>query len=154
MENSRDESEAGITTLCRTVHEAGKEGEATNVAYAAHEKFLEDYIAPGPQAPTNGAKIPRYQKETKICKIQTKTLRGKPKERVEKYQALQLKWKQNKKNAVKQVLDGASDAKCEIDAQVIEATYAEWFESISLTVELSNYPGPFTESPVPPLNHL
>ena len=104
----------------------------------------------GPRPPTNGAKIPRYQKETKICKIQTKTLRGKPKERVEKYQALQLKWKQNKKNVVKQVLDGASDAKCQIDAEMIEATYAEWFESISLTVDLSNYPGPFTEPPVPP----
>ena len=67
------------------MHEAGKEGEATNMVYAAHQKLLEDYITPGPQAPTNGAKIPRYQKETKVCKIQTKTLRGKPKERVEKY---------------------------------------------------------------------
>ena len=62
-------------------------------------------------------------------------MRGKPKERVEKYRALQLKWKQNKKNAVKQVLDGASDAKCQTDAEVIEATYAERFESISLTLQ-------------------
>lgn len=50
LENSGDESEAGIAALCRTMHEAGKEGEATNVAYAAHKKLLEDYIAPGPQA--------------------------------------------------------------------------------------------------------
>ena len=50
LENSGDESEAGITTLCQTMHEAGKEGEVINVAYAAHEKLLEDYITPELQA--------------------------------------------------------------------------------------------------------
>lgn len=50
LENSGDESEAGIAALCRTMHKAGKEGEAINVAYAAYEKLLEDYIAPEPQA--------------------------------------------------------------------------------------------------------
>ena len=50
LENSSDESKAGIAALCQTMHEAGKEGEVINVAYAAHEKLLEDYIAPELQA--------------------------------------------------------------------------------------------------------
>ena len=149
LETSGVESEAGIAALCRTVHEAGKEDEATKEAYLAHEKLLEGYIAPKPMATGKGAKIPRYRKETKVRKIRTKTLKGKAKERVEKYRTLQQKWTKNRKNAVKQVLDGASDAKCQIDKEVIEATYAERFESAGPTVNLSNYPGPVTEPPSP-----
>ena len=149
LETSGVEYEAGIAALCRTVHEAGTEDAATLEAYAAHEKLLNDFIAPGPMAPTKGAKKPRYRKETRVRKIRTKTLKGKAKEKAEKYRNLQQKWKRNKKNAVKQVLDGASDAKCQIDIEVIEATYTERFESKGPTVDLSNYPGPFTE-PLPP----
>lgn len=149
LETSGDESEAGIAALCRTVHEAGKEDEATKEAYTAHEKLLGGYIAPKPLATEKGAKIPRYRKETKVRKIRTKTLKGKVKERVEKYRTLQQKWTRNRKNAVKLVLDGASDAKCQIDTEVIEATYAERFECAGPTVNLSNYPGPVTEPPSP-----
>lgn len=69
-------------------------------------------------------------------------MRGKPVERAEKYRALKQKWKQNKKNTIKQVLYGASDAKYQIDTQVIEAMYAERFESVSPMVDLLNYLGP------------
>ena len=149
LETSGVELEAEIAALCRTVHEAGTDDAATEAAYTAHEKLLNDFIAPGPMAPTTGAKKPRYRKETKVRKIRTKTLKGRAKEKAEKYRNLQQKWKRNKKNAVKQVLDGASDAKCQIDIEEIEATYAERFESKGPTVDLSNYPGPFTE-PLPP----
>jgi len=149
LETSGDEPEARIAALCRTVQKTGTEGEAAEVAYAAHEQLLNDFIAPGPMAPTKGAKMPRYRKETKVRKIRTKTLKGKAKERVERYRNLQQKWKRNKKNAVKQVLDGASDAKCQIDAEVIEATYADRFESAGPRVDLSNYPGPFSEPVLP-----
>ena len=138
LETSGVEYEAGIAALCRTVHEAGTEDAATEAASAAHEKLLNDFIAPGPIAPTKGAKKPRYRKETRVRKIRTKTLKGKAKEKAEKYRNLQQKWKRNKKNAVKQVLDGASDAKCQIDVEVIEATYTERFESKGPTVDLSN----------------
>ena len=149
LETSGDESEASIAAICRTVQKTGTEGEAAEVAYAAHEKLLNDFIAPGPMAPTTGAKMPRYRKETKVRKIRTKTLKGKAKEKVERYRNLQQKWKRNKKNAVKQVLDGASDAKCQIDAEVIEATYTDRFESVGPRVDLSNYPGPFSEPVLP-----
>ena len=149
LETSGVEYEAGIAALCRTVHEAGTEDAATEEAYAAHEKFLNDFIAPGPMAPTKGAKKPRYRKETRVRKIRTKTLKGKAKEKAEKYRNLQQKWKRNKKNAVKQVIDGA---KCQIDIEVIEATYTERFEGKGPTVDLSNNPGPFTE-PLPPSHH-
>ena len=149
LENSGVEFEAEIAALCRTVHEAGTEDTATEAAYAAHEKLLNDFIAPGPMAPTKGAKKPRHRKVTKVRKIRTKTLKGRAKEKAEKFRNLQQKWKRNKKNAVKQVLDGASDAKCQIDIEEIEATYTERFESKGPTVDLSNYPGPFTES-LPP----
>ena len=72
------------------------------------------------------------------------------KERAERYRSLQQKWKVSRKSAVRQVLDGKSDAKCQIDPKVIEEMYAERFESVGPTVDLSNYPGPFTEPPVPP----
>jgi len=68
LENARNESEAGFATLCQTMQNAGKEDEASNQAYEAQEALLEEYISPGPQAQTKGAKIPRYQKETKVCK--------------------------------------------------------------------------------------
>ena len=149
LETSGDEPEARIAALYRTVQKTGTEGEAAEVAYAAHEQLLNDFIAPGPMAPTKGAKMPRYRKETKVRKIRTKTLKGKAKERVERYRNLQQKWKRNKKNAVKQVLDGASDAKCQIDAKVIKATYTDRFESVGPRVDLSNYPGPFSEPVLP-----
>lgn len=122
---------------------ARKEDEASNQAYEAHEALLEECISPGPQAQTKGAKIPRYQKETKVCK---------PKERAEteKDTGPCNKSGRRTKRVVKQVLDGASDAKCQIDPKVIEETYAERFESVGRTVDLSNHPGPFIEPPLPP----
>ena len=92
LETSGVEYEAGIAALCRTVHEAGTEDAATEAASAAHEKLLNDFIAPGPIAPTKGAKKPRYRKETRVRKIRTKTLKGKAKEKTEKYRNLQQKW--------------------------------------------------------------
>ena len=72
LETSGVESEAGIAALCRTMHEAGKEDEATKEAYSAHEKRLEGYIAPKPMATEKGAKMPRYRKETKVRKISSR----------------------------------------------------------------------------------
>ena len=76
LETSGVEYEAGIAALCRTVHEAGTGDAASKEAYAAHERLLNDFIAPGPMALTKGAKTPRYQKETKVRKIRTKTLKA------------------------------------------------------------------------------
>ena len=82
--------------------------------------------------------------------IRQKRPRGKPKERVEKYRSMQQKWKANRKG-VAQVLDGASDAKCQIDPEVIDGTYVERFESVGPNVDLSDYPGPYSEPPLPPV---
>lgn len=76
-------------------------------------------------------------------------MRGKPKERAEKYRALKQKWKRNKKITIKQVLDGASDAKCQTGTQVIEAMYTERFKSVGPMVDLLNYLGPVQKTPVP-----
>ena len=77
--------------------------------------------------------------------VRRKRLKGKPKERVERYRSMQQKCKANRKGVVRQVLDDASNAKRQIDPEVIEGTYVEWFESVGPKVDLSDYPGPYSE---------
>ena len=109
-------------TTIHIAHPSGKEGETSNKAYREHEALLDEYISAGHQTENNKktAKYRKYRKETKVRKTRTKKLMGKPKEKAERYRSQQQKWKKNRKDATKQVLDGAFDAKCEIDPKVIE----------------------------------
>lgn len=54
------------------------------------------------------------------------------------------------KEAVRQVLDRASGAKCQTDPKVIEETYTEKFKSVGPMVDLPNHLGLFIEPPLPP----
>ena len=62
--------------------------------------------------------------------------KGKARERMEKYRSLQQKWKANRKGAVRQILDSASDAKCQIDPEAIEETYVERWPYHSVHLEI------------------
>ena len=150
LERSEDETEVRIAALLSNCAKVRDRGRGINKAYSDHRVTLEEYISAGQHADTKGKKTPNYKRVTQIRQIRKKTLRGKTKEKAERYRSLQQKWKVSRKSAVKQVLDGASDAKCQIDPKVIEETYAERFEGVGPTVDLSNYPGAFTEPPLPP----
>ena len=73
--------------------------------------MLEECISPIQPPDTDGRKQARHWKETKMRHVRRKRLEGKPKERVERYRSMQQKCKANRKGVVRQVLDGASNAK-------------------------------------------
>ncbi len=156
LEDSEESTEREIAALGRIVQQSKEEqneakDQEAEQAYSKHETLLEEYISSIQPSETGGRKQARFRKETKIRQVRKKRPRGKAKERMERYRSLQQKWKANRKGAVRQILDGASDAKCEIDPEVIEETYVERFERAGPTVDLSDYPGPYSEPPLPPV---
>ena len=150
LEDTEMETNAKMATILRNTLAAANQGPnaqpegCMSETYEEHEELLNEYLEMLHESEDDSiARRKRKGKPTRIKTLRRKKLRGKPKERAEKFRSIQQSWNANRKAAVKQILDGASDAKCQIPAKEIEKVYKDRFETVGPTVDLGSDPGPY-----------